>query len=281
LQGKLEQVFAGSACALSQRRTASWPVDARSRVDAQEAVKSPTDAQEPGARGSRGRGFGWSRQGFAPAVEPGRRGQRIGARARGPRPVLASVAEHVPQGIPHLQRRAQDAVVVAVGEDAAEPPPQAIQRSSHANRQALHPARHRGPAAPLGEQVHVIRLHAEVHQPEPRALATRHDRSAHRSELSQVTQRRQARLHPQRHRHGKPGRERRSGAMRNSGSFSARLGPSPLAPSAPSVRESELGLLRRLQSPSSSPHGSSFHLGRSTQVSSSTSTTPEPCNGCT
>jgi len=97
--------------------------------------------------------------------------------------VLARVAQDVAQRVPHLARRTEDVLVVTIGEDAASPLPESIQRSGHANGEPLHAARQRCPACAFSEQVQMIGLHAEVHQPEARTTTSRGDRAAQNHEF--------------------------------------------------------------------------------------------------
>src|SRR5688572_10592867 len=90
----------------------------------------------------------------------------------------------------------------------------------------------------------MVRLHAEVHQAEVAALAARCDRSAKRCVLPCTAQRRQSGPNAHRHLHREPSGQGRARAVRDSGSFPARLGPSPLAPSTPAIGKSELRLSR-------------------------------------
>jgi hypothetical protein len=158
--------------------------------------------------------------------------------------MLARVAKHVAQSVPHLSRRSQDAVVVAVCKHVPGASPESIQRASHADRQTLQSARKGKSRVALHDQVHVIRLHAEMDEPKPIALATRGNRAAHSRELTQSPQRRQSWLHAQRHFHRKAIRERDASPVRDVRALAAPLGSRSLATSAPAVGKHELFLCR-------------------------------------
>lgn len=196
---------------------------------------APTLAQEPGAGARRDRALGRFGGTFPPPVEPGGGGARIVARARAPAAVLARVAQHVAQRVPHLAWRTQDAVLVAVDEDTAPAPPEPVQSAGHADREPLQAARQGGPAGAFDDQVQMIRLHAVVHQAKAAALAARNNRGSQRRVLLQAAQRREPRLHAHRHFHWKPGSERRASAVRHVRALAVRLGSRTLAPSAPTV----------------------------------------------
>jgi hypothetical protein len=176
--------------------------------------------------------------------------------ARGPRAVFARVAKHVAQGVPHLLRRSQDAVVVAVGEDGPDATPQSIQCARNADRQTLEAARKGGSRVALHDQVHVIRLHTEVNEPKPVALASRSNCATQSRELAQSAQRRQSGLHSHRHFDRNAVREKGASPVRDIRTFAAALGSGSLASTAPAVREHE-PLVRGFRAPpSSSPHRS-------------------------
>jgi hypothetical protein len=245
-------VFSGTSTRVSgvhprRRRKGSWQ---GRRADADESQESPTLPQEPGTRAGCRRGLCRRECAFAPPLEPRRGGHRIGAHARGPCSVLACVTQHVAQSDPHLRRRAQDAVVVAVSENAADTSPQSIQGASHADRQALESARKGRSRVALHDQVQVIRLHAEVDEPKPFALTTRDDRTAQRLKFTQPSQRRQSRVHSHGHCDRKAVLESRASVVRDVRALAAPLGSRSLASSTPAVREHE-PLLRGFRAPSS------------------------------
>jgi hypothetical protein len=103
--------------------------------------------------------------------------------ARAPAAMLARIAQDVAQRVPHLARRAEDVVVIAIGEDAPPAPPQTVERARHPHRKPLDSSRKGRPAAAFDEQVQMIRLHAEVHEPEAPALTARCDRATEDREL--------------------------------------------------------------------------------------------------
>ena len=91
--------------------------------------------------------------------------------------------------------------MIAIGEHLAAPRESPIDGLGDANGEALHAASERPPVVRLDDEVQVVRLHAEVHEPEPEALGACPEGAKHRTPQAPVTQARKARSHPQRHVH--------------------------------------------------------------------------------
>ena len=77
---------------------------------------------------------------LSPAVEPGGGAPRVEVEL-GSDAVLFGVAQHVAEGVSHLARGLDDAVVEAVGDDAAASLPEGVEAAGNADEQALHVAR--------------------------------------------------------------------------------------------------------------------------------------------
>jgi hypothetical protein len=96
----------------------------------------------------------------------------------------------------------QCASVVAVGEYSASAIEGTVDGARHANGQALHASRERAAIRRLDDEMKVVALHRELHQPKAEALATLRERAAHETEerlprRRAAAQRRQPALHAQ------------------------------------------------------------------------------------
>src|SRR5262249_26245901 len=119
----------------------------RAVVETNRAVPTPARGQQPGAssdgRAASERRRRWWRR--AVAVEPARRGERIGRGGKTTAPQSgaggARGVGHVAERVPHFARRAQDVVVVAVREHGALPAPEAVELPRASHRETLHAAR--------------------------------------------------------------------------------------------------------------------------------------------
>jgi hypothetical protein len=109
--------------------------------------------------------------------------------------MVSRVEQHVAERIPYFTRRRESARVIAIRKDAAAPPDVSVQRASHTDREALNTAADR---AALGQEVHVIRLHGEVHEAKPFAPLSPGERSTKRAHRDLLAQRRQSRDHSHR-----------------------------------------------------------------------------------
>jgi len=90
--------------------------------------------------------------------------------------VLVPVAMHVLQRAPHLLEAAQDVRVITVGKDLPAPPELAIDGFGDANREPLHPARQATLVLRLEQQVNVIALDRELHEPHAEPLTPMEER---------------------------------------------------------------------------------------------------------
>jgi hypothetical protein len=115
--------------------------------------------------------------------------------------MLARVLQDVEKSAPDLERRLQHVLVRPISEHTPAPPPQSIQRSSDAHAEPSQAANERAPVVSLGDQVHVIPLHREVHQAKAWPLAPARERTPQRAERDTVAKARQAALHAQGHVH--------------------------------------------------------------------------------
>src|SRR6185295_16961277 len=131
--------------ATTQRRGSCIPQQPRPRGPDGQMVRSPTD--------------------------PDGRRTRIDARRRyiGPQ-VMPEVLQDIPQRIGGLTRRTQHVRVIPVRKDLPAPSGNAVDGASDANAQALHPPRQALRAVGLDQEVEVISLQGEVHDPHPEPL---------------------------------------------------------------------------------------------------------------
>jgi hypothetical protein len=67
-------------------------------------------------------------------------------------------------------RRLQDARVVAIGKQPALAFQLAVDRARHAHAQALYASSQRPPIVCLDQQVEVVALHREMHEPKAKSL---------------------------------------------------------------------------------------------------------------
>jgi len=89
--------------------------------------------------------------------------------------VPRGVVHYVGERVPHFAWRAQDAIVVAIGEELAGASPERVQAFRDADRKGLDAARERRAIARLANQVHVIALHRIVHESKAFTLAHRRE----------------------------------------------------------------------------------------------------------
>ena len=108
-----------------------------------------------------------------------RGGQRIDGirsnRVAAPRRVDVRIPEHVRYRVGGFPRRPERVRVVAVGEHRTAPLQDPVDRLRDADRQCLHPPRERHRVARLDDDVEMVGLHGEVHDPESVALEHRPD----------------------------------------------------------------------------------------------------------
>ena len=127
----------------------------RRRID--QPVPPPALGQEPGAC-SRDRDLEARRtHPDSPSVEGAAGAVRVDPVApRACQPVVASVVEHVGEGVPDLARGLEDPRVVAVAEDVAPARGDAVDRARQPRRQALDPAGERQAVLRFDEEVDVV-----------------------------------------------------------------------------------------------------------------------------
>jgi len=75
---------------------------------------------------------------------------------------MSRIAQHVSECAANLERCLQDVRVVAIGEDFATAIPEAIQRASDADAEALDPATERLLVSDFTHEMQVIRHHGEL-----------------------------------------------------------------------------------------------------------------------
>jgi len=80
--------------------------------------------------------------------------------------MLPAIEQNVDQTVPDLAGRSQRAAVETIGPHAAGVSDPPVDRLRQANAEPLHPARQRGRAVGLDEQVQVVRLDREMHDAE-------------------------------------------------------------------------------------------------------------------
>ena len=152
---------------------------ARHLVEGKEAVAPPALPQQPAVSGRHRRRLARRRPGpeIPPAVEPW-----PGAAGVDPVPVpalvplgavSAAVEDHIADGGPYLPRRPESAREVAIGKDAAAAAEGRVEPPRDADAQPLEPPRQRLGVLGLDDEVQVVLLHGEVHQPEAEALLGR------------------------------------------------------------------------------------------------------------
>ena len=137
----------------------------------------PSEPKQPGAWDRDGRVVcrGGGRKG-APPVEPATGGGGIDpsrALEASPRShrMVATVQQHVRNGVPDFPRRSQDVDVAAVREHGAAPSEDAIRRACKACGYRLHSARERMSARGFDDQVDVVALDRVVRDAETTPLA--------------------------------------------------------------------------------------------------------------
>jgi hypothetical protein len=86
------------------------------------------------------------------------------------------IVEDVDEGASDLERRAKSPRVVPLREDGAAAIEVAVQAARQANREPLHRARERAMVCGFRNEMNMIRLHREVHEPRTVALACRAER---------------------------------------------------------------------------------------------------------
>jgi hypothetical protein len=133
-------------------------------------MASPADAHEPRAASCddwrRGARWWWP----TPTVEPKGGGVRVEVTSRA---MLRPVLQHVEQGGAGFARGLELVRVVPVREDGPAVTQRTMSRSSHPNRQPLHPPRESPLVLSLDDQVKMIGLNGEVHNAEVVLLALR------------------------------------------------------------------------------------------------------------
>ncbi len=82
--------------------------------------------------------------------------------------VRSEVAQHVRERPVYLGRRPEDMGVIAIREDRALAPHEAVHPDGDAARQRLHAARERRAVVRLDEEMQVVSLDGEVHDPDVR-----------------------------------------------------------------------------------------------------------------
>ena len=117
--------------------------------------------------------------------------------------MAAGVVQDVGERVANVFGGAQDAVVVAVGEDGAFAVPQAVEGFGDADEEALHAAGEGVAVLRFGHHVQVVAEHGVVHQAKAEALASLRERRAQRGVLRLAPQVGQSLLQPHRHVHGK------------------------------------------------------------------------------
>jgi hypothetical protein len=151
--------FLGRVGRPPQLGASSLRQNARTLSNFQQAVPSPTDGDEPGARRLDARRKRGSRRPHRPAVKPGRRRERVVVATL---PVLRPVLEHVKKGGPSLSRGAQLMGMVPIREDAAVSAQGPVHCARHAHRQTLHPAREGTRVTGFDDEMQMVRLDGEV-----------------------------------------------------------------------------------------------------------------------
>ena len=134
-------------------------------VDIDQPVTSPPDAREPGARPCDRRRlddlFGRS----APSIKPPCR--RAWIEAPHPAKVFFEVVEHVDERVAYLSRCPKHARVVSITPHAATTAEDSIHGLRYPDREPAHPALEPRRRVRLYYQVQMIRLNAELKDPEP------------------------------------------------------------------------------------------------------------------
>jgi len=128
-------------------------------------MASPADGCQPRSRCPDRRPLGWDSHGNPPAGEPARRRPRVDAVAAGQ--VLPPVLQHVQQSVTHLAWCPEHTSVMPVGPDSSAAADDPIYRLRDANAETLQPTPKPAGTVGLDEQVHMVRLHAEMQQTEP------------------------------------------------------------------------------------------------------------------
>ncbi len=101
-----------------------------------------------------------------PTLEPFSGG--AGVQAHRFRNVLAPIHDHVNQTTPHLARCSQCSRVKSVAPKSAAPPENTVEGTRHTSREPGHSTREADLVPCFDQQMHVIRLHREVHDAKPR-----------------------------------------------------------------------------------------------------------------
>ena len=147
------------------------------------------------------------------------------------------VEEDIRQRVPHLARRAQDAEVIPVAEDAAALAEHAIRGTCQARGDRFHSAGEVARACRFRDQVHVIRLDRVVDQPETSSVARRSEAAFELTHERDRAKRGQSSPDLQRDMARKPRRELRTHPVRMARARAA-LAARTRASSNPSARRS-------------------------------------------
>ncbi len=151
----------------------------------EQSVPTPSDGEEPRTgpsdRPFAGRGGAIVRPSHPP-FEPTRRRCGIEPDAcRDGRPDLRSmmtgVEKDVAKRVMHLTRRRQQSQMVAIGDDRPPPIRDSVHGTCQPRAEHPHPAPEGATIARLDDQVRVIPLQRVVHQPKPRPIARRSERT--------------------------------------------------------------------------------------------------------
>lgn len=190
-----------------------------------------------------------------PPFEERRRAQRVDPPPRSRADaVLLRVVQRVVQRVPHLFRRAQNPLVVAVGEHAAASLHQPVERSRDPDGEPLHAARQRLCVERLDDEVQVIVLHAVVDDAHPRPARGAAQCVPDPVERRLAPQLPHAWARLQRDQHPEARGQRRPARVGDARTVALRLTPGT-GPAAAVRSEVELALLRSLA-------GSSRHARR-------------------
>jgi hypothetical protein len=155
--------------------------------------------------------------------------------------VLFPIKEYIDEDIANVPRRLQRASMVAVREDAAARPEQAIDATGDPDGKPLHTLTEAPSVVGFDDQMDVVRLHAEVHDTKktPLRLLKLGNNTAKERLAAQT---RQPGADPNGDMQRLVSAVGRSAQVRNSGAFVPRLSPCTPPPTAPGIAQRKIDL---------------------------------------
>ena len=152
------------------------------------------------------------------------------------RAVLARIEQHIADSEVDGSRGLQCPRVIAIGKQTSASRQCAIDGSGQPYREALHAPRQRAAVASFGDQMEMIALNGEVHEPKAEALTARRQRRPYRVEQPSIAQRRHAGGNSQGDVQRVVARQCGTAQVRDAGGTSLRWAPRSLAFATPGTK---------------------------------------------